>query len=69
MSQQYVDEQEKDLEKLDDHDQEARVREHQVKRPWLREDADKPPVQESGDEKPPLKKGNITSSLLVPLPC
>lgn len=30
---------------LDEAEQEVRVKQNQVKRPWLREDADKPPAE------------------------
>lgn len=43
---------------LDEHEQQVKVREHQVKRPWHREDADKPPVEEEGKrKKEPLTRG------------
>jgi hypothetical protein len=40
---------------VDEEEREVRARQAQIKRPWLREDADKPPVQDK--EKPPLTKG------------
>jgi hypothetical protein len=49
---------------LDEHEQEVRVRQHQVKRPWHREDADKPPVREPGDEKTPLTKGKTMIAVM-----
>lgn len=55
-----------ELRKLDHHEQEDKLREHQVKRPWHREDADAPPVKELGSEKQPLKKGKHTL-LTVPV--
>lgn len=48
---------------LDEEEQEVRARQSQVKRPWLREDADKPPVQEPGKEKAPLTKGKFSIPL------
>jgi hypothetical protein len=35
---------------LDEQEQQVRVRENQVKRPWHREGADEPPVQPDGEE-------------------
>jgi len=41
---------------LDEQEQEVQVRRHQIKRPWHREGADKPPVSEDGvDDSPPAK--------------
>lgn len=57
---------------VDEEEQEVRARQAQIKRPWLREDADKPPVQEK--EKPPLTKGKLLTTptrllkLILPLP-
>lgn len=45
---------------LDQHEQEVRVRRNQVKRPWLREDADKPPAEKPLEQQPPDTKGNDT---------
>ena len=44
---------------LDEQEQEVRVREHQVKRPWHRDGADNPPVMEDGKEKTPPTKGTL----------
>ena len=68
LSQQEVDEQEESVkvQGLDKDKQETRAREHQVKRPWHRDDADAPPVKEPGDEKAPLKKGTISLFHCIP---
>jgi len=42
---------------LDEHEQQVRVRQHQVKRPWHRDGADKPPVTEDGEKTEPKTKG------------
>ena len=34
---------------LDEQEQEVQVREHQIRRPWHRDGADKPPVSEDGE--------------------
>lgn len=48
---------------LDEHEQEVKVRQHQVQRPWHRHDADKPPVDDKGNEfEEPLTKGTDTLS-------
>jgi len=39
---------------LDEQEQQVRVREHQVKRPWHRDDADKPPAEMSNEEPEPV---------------
>lgn len=52
---------------VDEEEQEVRARQAQIKRPWLREDADKPPVQEK--EKPPLTKGILTAPTCQLLRC
>ncbi|KAB5585113.1 hypothetical protein GE09DRAFT_1069379 [Coniochaeta sp. 2T2.1] len=62
------------VEKLGDHEQEDRVRQHQVRRPWHREDADAPPVKEPDHPKSPLRKGKLLTTptrllkLILPLP-
>lgn len=44
--------------RLDEHEQEVKVRQHQVRRPWHRHDADKPPVDSEGKgPKEPITKG------------
>lgn len=43
--------------RLDEHEEEVRAREQQVRRPWLREGADKPPVEGNGDSAEPIAKG------------
>lgn len=40
---------------LDEAEQEIRVKQNQVKRPWLRENADKPPAETSPPENPNAK--------------
>ena len=40
---------------LDEHEQEVRVRQHQIKRPWHRDDADRPPAEETSEETEPVK--------------
>jgi len=47
---------------LDEHEQEVRVRQHQVKRPWHRQDADKPPVDEKGETEERLTTGTCHRS-------
>ena len=42
---------------LDEQEQEVKVREHQIKRPWLRDGADKPPVPKDGEPNSPSAKG------------
>ncbi|KAK0712417.1 hypothetical protein B0T26DRAFT_649707 [Lasiosphaeria miniovina] len=59
---------------LDEQEQEVSARSHQVKRPWLREGADKPPVAEEGKEPEPVTKGKLLTTptrllkLILPLP-
>lgn len=50
---------------LDEHEQEVRVREHQVLRPWHRQDADKPPADEGKGGAPPITKGRLIIRDLV----
>ncbi|KAK3388759.1 hypothetical protein B0T20DRAFT_102197 [Sordaria brevicollis] len=58
--------------RLDEHEEEVRAREQQVRRPWHREGADKPPVQDSGSQ--PIAKGKLLTTptrllkLILPLP-
>lgn len=40
---------------LDEAEQEVRVKQNQVKRPWLREDADKPPAEQREPPNPEAK--------------
>lgn len=47
-----------DQEGLDEKEQEVRVKQKQVKRPWLREDADKPPAEQGPTSGP--TKGKLT---------
>lgn len=42
---------------LKDQEQELKARQGQVKRPWHRQDVDKPPVDKSGKEVAPITKG------------
>ncbi|KAK3385627.1 hypothetical protein B0H63DRAFT_185670 [Podospora didyma] len=59
---------------LDEEEQEVRVRQNQVKRPWHRQDADKPPVSEDESQPEPLSKGKLLTTptrllkLILPLP-
>ncbi|KAK4214945.1 hypothetical protein QBC37DRAFT_140646 [Rhypophila decipiens] len=60
---------------LDEHEQEVKVRQHQVQRPWHRQDADKPPVDDDGNTSDePLTKGKLLTTptrllkLILPLP-
>ncbi|KAK3935378.1 hypothetical protein QBC46DRAFT_323495 [Diplogelasinospora grovesii] len=59
---------------LDEHEQEVKVRQHQVKRPWHRQNADKPPVDEKRKEVEPITKGKLLTTptrllkLVLPLP-
>ncbi|KAG8163984.1 hypothetical protein KVR01_005902 [Diaporthe batatas] len=58
---------------LDPDEQEVRVKEKQVKRPWLREDADKPPAEQVPDLNSNTKGKLLTTptrllKLIVPLP-
>lgn len=53
---------------LDEKEQEARVKQNQVKRPWLREDADKPPAEQERDEKPESKGTSLVCPLGFPPP-
>ena len=46
-----------DQKRLDEHEEEVRAREQQVSRPWHREGADKPPVDDNGDSVEPIAKG------------
>ncbi|KAK0625057.1 hypothetical protein B0T17DRAFT_531812 [Bombardia bombarda] len=60
--------------RLDEHEEEVKVRQHQVQRPWHRQDADKPPVVEKGKESEPVTKGKLLTTptrllkLILPLP-
>ncbi|KAL1845324.1 hypothetical protein VTK73DRAFT_687 [Phialemonium thermophilum] len=59
---------------LDEEEQEVRVRQNQIKRPWHREGADKPPVSETQDDMKPMTKGKLLTTptrllkLVLPLP-
>ncbi|KAJ0124246.1 hypothetical protein J7T55_005584 [Diaporthe amygdali] len=58
---------------LDPDEQEVRVKEKQVKRPWMREDADKPPAAQDPDANTNTKGKLLTTptrllKLIVPLP-
>ncbi|KAJ9132279.1 hypothetical protein NKR23_g11333 [Pleurostoma richardsiae] len=59
---------------LDEQEQQVRVMENQVKRPWHREDADKPPVDQKDGGTQPLTKGKLLTTptrllkLVLPLP-
>ncbi|CAN8104515.1 unnamed protein product [Discula destructiva] len=58
---------------LDEAEQEARVKQNQVKRPWLREDADKPPAERPPPVNPEAKGKLLTTptrllKLILPLP-
>ncbi|KAK1760257.1 hypothetical protein QBC47DRAFT_334246 [Echria macrotheca] len=59
---------------LDEHEQEVKVRQHQVKRPWHRQDADKPPVDDVEDDRDPITKGKLLTTptrllkLILPMP-
>ncbi|KLU86883.1 hypothetical protein MAPG_05890 [Magnaporthiopsis poae ATCC 64411] len=61
---------------LDEQEKEVRLRQHQVKRPWHRDKADEPPVQEEGgdEEAEELSKGKLLTTptrllkLIIPLP-
>ena len=46
-----------DQKRLDEHEEEVRAREQQVRRPWHREGADKPPVDGNGNTTEPMVKG------------
>ncbi|EAA30422.1 hypothetical protein GE21DRAFT_10580 [Neurospora crassa] len=60
-----------DQKRLDEHEEEVRAREQQVRRPWHREGADKPPVEGNAD---PIAKGKLLTTptrllkLILPLP-
>ncbi|KAM7196863.1 Protein of unknown function, DUF607 domain containing protein [Naviculisporaceae sp. PSN 640] len=61
--------------RLDEHEQEVKVRQHQVQRPWHRQDADKPPVDDTGKQPyEPITKGKLLTTptrllkLILPLP-
>ncbi len=45
---------------LDEHEQEVKARKNQIQRPWLRQDADKPPVEKAEKETEPLTKGSLS---------
>jgi len=45
---------------LDEQEQKVKVRQHQVQRPWHREDADKPTVAKEGEEKEASTQGKST---------
>ncbi|TLD32967.1 hypothetical protein PspLS_00020 [Pyricularia sp. CBS 133598] len=62
---------------LDEQEQEVVLRQHQIERPWHRQDADKPPVDPKGHEnkrEEPLSKGKLLTTptrllkLILPLP-
>ncbi|KAH8882347.1 hypothetical protein GQ53DRAFT_610462, partial [Thozetella sp. PMI_491] len=65
LSQKSIDEQERQLKE---------ARQNQTQRPWLRQDADKPPADDSGKESQPMPKGKLLTTpsrllkLIVPLP-
>ncbi|KAK3689130.1 hypothetical protein B0T22DRAFT_167139 [Podospora appendiculata] len=60
--------------RLDEHEEEVKVRQNQVKRPWNREGADRPPVEKDGNEAEPLTKGKLLTTptrllkFILPLP-
>lgn len=51
---------------LDEAEQEVRVKQNQVKRPWLRENADKPPAEAPPQESPNAKGLYPSSHLGIP---
>ncbi|ROW00646.1 hypothetical protein VSDG_03208 [Cytospora chrysosperma] len=53
---------------LDEEEQEVRVRQKQVKRPWLREDADKPPAEQEPTNGKLLTTPTRLLKLILPLP-
>ncbi|KAJ4417924.1 hypothetical protein N0V82_005881 [Gnomoniopsis sp. IMI 355080] len=58
---------------LDEAEQQVRVKQKQVERPWLRENADKPPAEQSPQESPNAQGKLLTTptrllKLIVPLP-
>ncbi|KAK5662441.1 hypothetical protein OQA88_8352 [Cercophora sp. LCS_1] len=58
---------------LDDHEKQVQVRQRQVHRPWHRQNADKPPVQEQEDTEPVVKGKLLTTptrllKLILPMP-
>lgn len=54
---------------LDQDEQEVRVKEKQVKRPWLREDADRPPADQNPDANPNKKGEYLARAQLDPPNC
>lgn len=48
---------------LDEEEQEVRVKQNQVKRPWLREDADKPPVEQRTPQNANTKGKHVLHTL------
>jgi hypothetical protein len=46
-----------DQKALEEQEQEVRVRQRQVQRPWHRQGADEPPVDKDGNEVAPITKG------------
>ena len=48
--------------RLDEHEEEVRAREQQVRRPWHREGADKPPVEDDGNSEPIAKGKQLQAS-------
>jgi len=49
---------------LDEQEQQVKAREKQIKRPWQREGADKPPVTDEREDKiKPMTKGSTHESL------
>ncbi len=51
---------------VEEEEKKVKARQNQIQRPWLREDADKPPVDKSGGTRAqPLTKGTVIASFLV----
>ena len=49
----------------DEAEREIKARQKQIKRPWLRQDADKPPVEETENQAHPLTKGTTVRPWLL----
>lgn len=54
---------------LNSDEQEVRVKEKQVKRPWMREDADRPPADQNPDANPNKKGKYLAGGQLDPPNC
>jgi len=52
---------------IDEEEKEVKARQKQIRRPWLRENADQPPVSQTTDKPEPLTEGMLFQKIFHPL--